>query len=173
MRCPKPRHGGRQGIRFGRHRGLAWVWANQLKACCSYRRSSTVICYENCWTLFFQMMEWLLLLCSYFLVTILHHKSFKQTHEKKMMSGWSFGGGFVFVGNLLGQVILWCCWRKILLHPKSSRGCCSQRLVYWRTRALKPKFSNVAEFKIRTRDQLLSLLCKARSLKPESCPRVK
>ena len=25
VRCPKPRHGGRQGIRFGRHRGLAWV----------------------------------------------------------------------------------------------------------------------------------------------------
>ena len=88
--------------------------------------------------------------------------------------GWfGFCVEFVFVGNLLGQVILWCCWRKILLHPISSRGCCSQRLVYWRTRALKPKFSNVAEFKIRTRDQLLSLLCKARSLKPESCPRVK
>ena len=88
--------------------------------------------------------------------------------------GWfGFCVEFVFVGNLLGQVILWCCWRKILLHPISSRGCCSQRLVYWRTRALKPKFSNIAEFRIRTRDQLLSLLRKARSLKPESFPRVK
>ena len=38
---------------------------------------------------------------------------------------------------------------------------------------MKPKFSNVAEFEIRTRDRLLSLLCKARSLKPESYPRVK
>ena len=88
--------------------------------------------------------------------------------------GWfCFCVEFVFVGNLLGQVILWCCWRKILLHPISSRGCCSQRLVYWWTRALKPKFSNIAEFRIRTRDQLLSLLRKARSLKPESFPRVK
>ena len=88
--------------------------------------------------------------------------------------GWfGFCVEFVFVGNLLGQVILWCCWRKILLHPISSRGCCSQRLVYWWTRALKPKFSNIAEFRIRTRDQLLSLLRKARSLKPESFPRVK
>jgi len=89
------------------------------------------------------------------------------------MVGSGFCVEFVFVGNLLGQVILWCCWRKILLHPISSRGCCSQRLVYWRTRALKPKFSNIAEFRIRTRDQLLSLLRKARSLKPESFPRVK
>ena len=38
---------------------------------------------------------------------------------------------------------------------------------------MKSKFSNVAEFEIRTRDRLLSLLCKARSLKPESYPRVK
>ena len=73
VRCPKPRHGGRQGIRFGRHRGLAWVWANQLKACCSYRRSGTVMCNENCWTFFFPRMEWLLLLCSYFPVMMSHH----------------------------------------------------------------------------------------------------
>ena len=38
----KPRHYGRQGVRFGQHRGSAWVWANQLKACASYRRSGSV-----------------------------------------------------------------------------------------------------------------------------------
>ena len=40
--APKPRHYGRQGVRFGQHRGSAWVWANQLKACASYRRSGSV-----------------------------------------------------------------------------------------------------------------------------------
>ena len=73
VRCPKPRHGGRQGIRFGRHRGLAWVWANQLKACCSYRRSGTVMCNKNCWEKNFPRVEWLLLLCSYFPVMMSHH----------------------------------------------------------------------------------------------------
>ena len=135
MRCPKPRHGGRQGIRFGRHRGPAWVWANQLKACCSYRRSSTVMCNENCWTFFFPRMEWLLLLCSYFLVIMSHHKSLKQTHKKWWMVEVLVVNLF-FVGNLLGQMIVWCRWRKIPCTLKvrkavRTEGFFTGELVHW------------------------------------------
>ena len=58
--APKPRHYGRQGVRFGQHRGSAWVWANQLKACASYRRSGSVAFFierkDSIVELFFAMM---------------------------------------------------------------------------------------------------------------------
>ena len=40
---------GRQGKRFKQHRGLAWVWANQLKTCVPYRRPGWIgVQWLNC-----------------------------------------------------------------------------------------------------------------------------
>ena len=114
VRCPKPRHGGRQGIRFGRHRGLAWVWANQLKACCSYRRSGTVMCNKNLFEQKFVFQGWNDCFCC---VLIFRWWCPTINPSNRCVKNWWIVEVMIvnlfFVGNLLGQMIVWCRWRKI------------------------------------------------------------